>query len=555
MKNFIVALLVLVGVFSAIGTVAALAQTSPVYVYEFDFDTDTEDFLPTANGTLLTWSQTVSYTYTCSWWQIGCTSWVSTADGVMQMEMNPAALSYQYGTFPDAVAERWIDLEPGTYRVYTRFSLPVGDSNTLTELPAYSLSFFYNNSVINVTNGGTGAWFNSAMLGERKYQEKYSDEFIIDRATPARMIISGGFLKNHEKLSIDFLKIEQVSTSYPTPNPALPTIAPYATPGAFPTPVCRVYTQTVPGFSMTPTPTPTPSGTVYKLGETFDNPTWQTWQKISNNNSNDVDWILGGRGFDFIGGGAVIMNVSPTTDTVTDRAGIGLGWTSPMTTPIYVSGWARTDDIIYAGGRVTVEVWALQSDTWSQVDTQVIGFGVWYPFYAEILGGGNVQALILVVSDNQSTTRKVKLDDLYIWNDNSVMPYCDFDNTVNNATFSGLITDTANITDSYNVFIASGRPCPADLSVANNFWGPLIAGMTQFMDGFTGPFPYHPPNLFYSQVESLADSPAWAYWAILQTLFDWSVVKAIVGTVLIMEVIRNIVLAWRFIKSLIPIIG
>jgi hypothetical protein len=88
--------------------------------------------------------------------------------------------------------------------------------------------------------------------------------------------------------------------------------------------------------------------------------------------------------------------------------------------------------------------------------------------------------------------------------------------------------------------------------VPNNFWGPLLAQLTVFLDNIYAFAPYHEPSSLTELVRNMIGSPIAVYLGVAATFFDLRIPLICIGIVLTLTIGRTIRGVWIIIKESIP---
>lgn len=503
-----------------------------------DFESDTNGWEPAEPGTVAEWAASGTYSRTCNWWEFYCSGWTSTASGVLNVHINPPLT---YVALPAATIHKWVDLTPGTYKVISRFSADPIDVAANRLLAAVSVAVNYNNTTAQLST--EGGWTTSS----RQFTQFESSTFTIDRAGSAELVADFSGAPIEHMVSVDFIWLVRVSDSYPTPNPALPTLPAYATPPPLPTEACRLLQPTpTPGaFSLTPTATPPAS---FYNHETFNTGTGN-WGRVAGT----VDWVSQNHG-NSIDLGAVRLAYSLVTDTFTSRSALAFQFSPAITGPVYLNGFVYVNNAILAGASAYLEVWYLDGgDVWHSEQEHLLGAGSWRPFHSQ-MPSGTIKALGLAARRSDGdTAQTITVDDLTVYNRYEERPLCSLYNGSTPQTADANLYPRADV---YSINVPNGRDCPpASLDVPNNFWGPLLAGLTVFLDRITAPFPGHSPGTTTTAASELSQAPVWQFLAIIASLWDLRPILAAAGLLIALEGVRAVWSLWLFVKRTVPFLG
>lgn len=359
-------------------------------------------------------------------------------------------------------------------------------------------------------------------------------------------------------LYFDFIWIVESNIALPTPGPGTPTattVPDSATPIPTSTPYCVTSTATptpgAPQFELTPTATPTPIAKPFRVVDNFDGQTLVDFWRVAGNGV----YVSTSTGRADSEPGAVFIpySVPPggwdhtamlRTALIGDPRVVAAfeNFTTPISGTVYVDGWGRTD-FMPEGMSAYVEVWTLNSDTheWSSADTAQVSTGSWYNFHIEITATDGIDAIAFLSNRSDgATSGGVYLDDLDIYQDLSFAPNC-----------SGFFFHTTSGSGTPIVFPID-KPCPPDLKVPNNFWGPLLASLTLVGDQLFALTPLHVRLEMADKVRGFISSPIFFYVGLLAALFDLRIPIGCIGVVIAMNVALSIYNAWLLIKEAIP---
>lgn len=497
-----------------------------------DFETSVDDWTANNESGTAVWLPSQEFTKTCQWWEFSCLPWLSSGAGIMKVTFKNAFDP----ALPVTTLQKFITLSPGTYRIEVRFASQPKD--VLDPYAASArVSVTYNNTTAPVLQGKY--WINPTW----QFGVYSTDSFVVDRETAAKVQLDLVF--RNDPIFFDRIWVIRESTDYPTPNPALPTLPAYATPIPMPTEVCRRLQDPTPlPFSLTPTAAPSTADVyIHESFTVFTNAKWVPFP----DQSEGIEWDSMSRG-DKTRVGSVIMRASLSADEPPERAALGFVTSEPITAPVYINGFVSNLSPIPQGVTANVEVWAMDdTDTWSLIQTHAVSWGAWQPIHTAI-NSGVVRALALAFSRTDgNTTDQIRLDDITVYTNFAERPYCTDD-----WVRAELDPDSRPQDESYSFSVPLDRDCPDDLLVPNNFWGPLLAGLTQFLDTLTAPFPGHKPGSTTLAARELSQAPVWNFLAIIASIWDLRPLIAAAGTIIAIEAVRAIWSLWIFIKKTTP---
>jgi hypothetical protein len=411
------------------------------------------------------------------------------------------------------------DVPPGTYRIITRMGS--FRANTLT-----NQSFAVE--VIDAARTRTALW---NWRVPAFFEEYISETFTVSTAGPITISFIGDARKT---FYMDYVWVVKVASGPGTPTatllPATATPAPTSTPYCYAPPP----TPAVPPFGATATPTPNP------------NSDWFVYTDF-NGSSLPAGWSQSGTGSITVAYGAAYIPAS----TAGDR--IGLTHERTFNTPFYITGRASAQ-LVPAGKTMRLEVW-LFDGSWSKATEFIISSGRAYPFYYQVNSAGVTAVSFSGRMSDESTDYGISLEYLWLFGRRERGPICGASgqpvDPIKAPPLEGPPPEGHPITG-----WPADKPCPgAVLTEPNNFWGPLLTGLTLFMDQLTAPWPAHEPSSMTSAMQTFVSAPIWAYPSLIGLLFDLRPLLLGVLAVLAMELVRAFWSLWMLVKKTVPFLG
>lgn len=455
-----------------------------------------------------------------------------------------------YGGY--AHVQKTIWLEPGEYVIKA-----IGGADTFLNFPLYL------NATVSINEMDLGIGF-----GEWRgnYATHTSEIFYV--LNPGNVNIDIHTLGGGTYY-LDSVWVVPNATATATPNPVFNTPTPI--PGtiiptdqrATPMPAGTQYcipapTATPPGqYQQTPVPTATPdSAHEWSILDTFMNAVLnnEIWQGIGGVST------TGQVNHSSTGDRSVNINYSaapPDWDgSVLTRTALVYAPLGGMTGPVYVDGWAQAD-IVPVGHSAKIEVWYL-TDIWHKAGETSISARNWYPFHLIVETGNNPSAIAIVSSRSDNPPGGyIFIDDIYIYGSLAFSPRCD--GTYPEGTTSGSGGLNPNITgDGESVLIdgyPSDKPCPTDITKPNNFYGPLISGLTLFFDQITAGLPPHEVGFWRDVVQNTLSSPIGTFAALTGIFIDWTIGFWLLQTALVLEGAHIIITLYLSVKKMIPFLN
>lgn len=431
-------------------------------------------------------------------------------------------------------------LQPGQYLIVTR----AGTSFNL---------FGSDRLFMNVTPAGTTSFNVGSFPIPNNFQTIISNEFTVSSPGDVDIELQGD---SSTTLYFDYIWIVQSSTPTPTPGAGTPTVTPVpaaATPIPTGTPYCITESATAtpgpPQFELTPTATPSPNLNNWTVLDHFDFATLSSiWTVAGNGVYNSFST---GRGTSKPGAVFIPYSVAPGGWDHTSMLRTALIWrpTDVLTDTVYTDGWARAD-FVPTGTAVTAEVWTLDGGTleWSQADTTQVSSGSWYNFHTELTSAGGVVAVAFLSSrSDDATSGGIYLDDIYIYGDLANSPRCD-------GAYISPPGGGPEPPDTTPITFPSDKPCPPNLNVPNNFWGPLLANLTLFLDGLFAFSPLHNNLNLAGTVRDLINAPIFIYLQLIAMFFDLRIPIAVVLVIIAINVADTIYNTWIKVKDAIPFV-
>jgi hypothetical protein len=548
----IAAFLLLLIIINALGlSLPAWATTCGLYDCSdvSDFDADVNGWaLERTTGATLDWLESKSF---------GFWLWASTATGVLRAS-------------GDFRIQKQVYLEPGNYRILYRAAAD----------QQWNGWGFQNPSLVFKGQTGNTIYALQPVTIDQTFRDIRSEIFTVDN--PGPVMIEAFTVETPATVYFDYIWVMNDSGATPTPDLstfAAPTRTPLsgtatpiptqATPIPSATPYCVNAPTPTPGpggfATSTPTPTAGPSPTP---GVNF------SWSYLDTFSSNLLDWASFGNVYmtnnanhtpinetDLARSAFVAYNqtLSSPAGTFTNALAFNNAATDGFTLPFYVDGWAQTDNLP-TGQSAYVEVWAYDEpqSLWYKINQQQISPHNWYPFHitVDVPGGGSgeLRAFAFVARrTDDPTSGGIFIDDVYFYGDLDNAQRCD-------GSYPGgtvVLSEPFNPTGSgggggTRLEFPKDKPCPPDLNVPNNFWGPLLANLTLFLDGIFAFSPLHNNLNMAGTVHDLLNSPMVTYLQFMALFFDLRIPFAVIGVIVAINVANSIVALWLRIKEIIP---
>lgn len=449
----------------------------------------------------------------------GALWWTTEAWGILTMETNS---NYDFAHSDQRVGIRQtFNLSAGRYQLVTRIAADLAQGSAV----------YYNVE-------GFGAVNTARILSYYDAWQTLSTDdlspnsFTIDTPGSVTVVIAAGY---RSKVYFDYIYLIRLSdaTYEPTatPGPGTPTAAPAATATAIPasaTPIASGTAYCVPAPATatglppdavaTATPTALPGGTNWAYFDGFDN---------SLNGSNHF-WATAGTGVELaynVGRRALNAVIVPNS---ADPGGGSMARSAliyrPGTTQLstfYVDVWAMAN-FVASGKSQYLEVWKEEGGAWSNVGAAQVSHSSWYPSHWAIPVSTGVTAIAFVAHRSDSATvDKLYLDDIYLYGDLSLSPYCD-DTFHPSTVFIGMNT-YAPYADGITLSINAGRACPANVLRPNNLWGMLLAQLTILLDQITALAPGHILGQTLDLAQQYITGPLGGVIILATFVFDWSI--------------------------------
>lgn len=547
MNKLILIALALCTLISPLATITAYADESCgnyTCAAREEFDADIGEWLPSTaeeHETRLSWLAEKS---------VGFVWAPSRGTGVMQVSGSGRP-----------IAEWPVYLDAGTYRMVARAA---ADGFRGIEWPSLTVRLYGPDGEDLLTGGELFLAYGVA--GE--FREFESTEFTLTSSGPVNVALQQALGGNNTNVYYDYVWIVRDDTPTPTPAAGTPTTTP-APAGATPIPpgaaycVAAVPTPTPgPGqFGATPTPTPAPGWNVF---DSFDAaPLSSVWRArgsgiaVRNNVGRPGTRV-----------GSVFVPYSPETGLTyaSELTRTALILERAFTLPFFVTLYAQAD-FVPAGGAAYVEAWVLDpaydagsgpAPRWLKADQEQISARQWYPTYwvinPPVGGSGEVTAIAFVTRRGNSTSGGAYIDDLYLFSSEALAPRCD--GTYPGFGNPGNPGEGGGGDDSYTISLPEGRTCPPPvMDVPNNFWGPLLAGLTEAVDNLGEEFPGYAPGGLVSQTQELIASPLGTAFALTAAFIDIRWGLFFLSIYWSLEIARAIWSAWIAVKKTIPFLN
>jgi len=494
------------------------------------FDTD-DDGWSGVDGTATAWASSQTFGVVFQ----------SSADGVLTAYDSITQLG------GNIVKSVWLD--PGSYVVNWRAATDV----------SWLDPFAGGTVIVSARLPGGGDYQTLGEFDPGRNQENFASwqtgEFVVDEAGMATVMIQWLLPQGHT-IYFDHIIIgritEPVSGPF-TPNPPTYTPGPTQPPQATPVP-----TQAVGPCIAEPAEDIVPASQRWAYlndrGIAYDLKNWgRTSAQVDQTQQVNLYQSLSG---------AIRLPYSPSGD-VMGRPALVFTMTAPVSpTTAYLLSYAMADSLL-SGQTAYVEVWALSGGTWASVGDTAINSRTWTPIVYTMTAGSGINAIAWAARRSDTpASAYVFLDRLYVYGHPDLMIRCDgtFPSVTVGAARSGMsgvpYNPAGDAGSDATIIYPANKACPPDtLDVPNNFWGPLIAQLTLWLDRMTANYPSHAPSSMTSTASSLATSPALSYVSVVMAIVDFSPFLYGVGIVLALEGVRALWSVWMLIKRTTPFLG
>lgn len=487
----------------------------------------------------------------------------STADGVMQLKY--FGQKPEESTVAGPTAYRWTTLPAGTYRVRTRLA---------TDVPGWELWTNYTPEVLYSVDDGDitrlGWWDGSnSRSGYATYE---TSPFTLTTESRVKITLRVLDLGNSRSAWVDYVLVAQAQADYSDPGAPTPTpITPIPTATPLPAPHNLAYcvpaqTASSPIYGQ-PTPAPDQS---------------RQWGILNDDGALNGEWLRAGgtvtdtqkvtrssvnffRLTALYATGSVAVGVSPDAGSpMADMTRIALVYQPSITftVPFTVSWWATVDKLA-TGETAHSELWTLSGGSWTRVkEHQVnsLAAAQWVQGFAFI--SGSVDAMAWTFRGHSTGTGY--LDDINVFGSPEYGIHCDgawgyYPPIVSLATSDGTKPtygdrDVGSLPDV--ILVPKSKACPPyTLTEPNNFWGPLIANLTIWLDKFTALWPGHAAAGTEQTLRELTSAPVWGYLSFLGMMVDLTPVINAALIVLALEGVRVLFSLWLLIKRAVPFLG
>lgn len=482
-----------------------------------DFDTGLDGWVASYEGVTPTvdviWLASKSFGWL--WWQ-------TNASGVATMQTNG---SYDLLHADQRVGMRKsFQLTPGRYVLVTRIAADRPSSSVV----------YYNIDGFGAVNTARilGFWDTWQVL---RTDDVNSNSFSVLTAGNVTVVLSADY---RSMTYLDYIYLLRLSdaTPYPSSTPGLgtptalpgatstpmpPSATPIATGTAYCVPAPSTPTPGIPGdTSPTATPTALPAAIGWSYYDGFDQALSGTdnfW--VSAGSGVDIAYNVGHRALNAVG----IPNSADPGGGSLERPALIYRPGGFITSTFYIDAWAQASYV--AEGRTQyLEVWTEDSGTalWSKAGEVAISHRLWYPSHWTITSAGSISAVAFVARRSDDVpVDKVYLDDVYLYGDLSLSPYCD-GTFPPNTVFIGL-DDNTPYQDGVTLSVSADRECPAAILRPNNLWGMILAQLTFFLDQLTALAPGHIPGQTRDMVQQYMLSPVGGLILLATIILDWNV--------------------------------
>lgn len=220
--------------------------------------------------------------------------------------------------------------------------------------------------------------------------------------------------------------------------------------------------------------------------------------------------------------------------------------------PFYVDIAAEASNLT-AGETAYIDVLKKVSGTWSVAQSLQISSGVWRTAHYTITSVSAVQAVGFAARGPAG--KSAYIGRILIYGDPALAMRCD--NSFSDITVSpyGLPTTSQPVAAGQTIVFPITKDCPPPITEPNNFWGPLLSGITIWLDTFTAFWPAHTESGFIDSITALSQSPVWSFISIITGFVDLSPILLAAGVILSIEGVRALLSLWLTIKKAIPFLG
>ena len=516
-----------------------------------NFDSDLDGWaLERTSGATLEWL--ASKTFGMLWW-------TSSADGVMKSS-------------GDGRVQKELYMQPGRYRILFRAGAD----------KFWNGWFFEDPYVVFKGQYGNTQYALPGITLHQTFEDFTTGIFEIDNPGPV-MIEAVAF--QPATMYFDYIWVVRDDTAG-TPTPwatgGPPTKTPLAgTPTPVPTQATPIATPTGQYCVNAPTPTPgpgqfaTPTATATAGPSPTPAPN-MSWSYLDTFSQALLDWTVFGNNVYMTNNAnhtssntqdlarSAFIGYNPTialTTTDTFTSAIAFEVSGGFTLPFYVDGWAMGDSLPI-GETAYVELWARDEPEglWFKIGEEQISPQHWYTFHLtvdEMAGGsGTVSAIaFLGRRSDDPGVGGIFLDDVYLYGDLENARRCDGTYPTGTTILSspvGRSDEVPGDKDGWTYDWPANKPCPPDIKVPNNFWGPLLAQVTVFLDNVYAMAPYHEPSSLTTMVQNFIGSPIAIYFGVAATFFNLRIPLLALGIVLVLNIGIMVRGVWMIIKESIP---
>lgn len=518
-----------------------------------NFDSDLDGWaLERTAGSTLEWLS--SKTFGMLWW-------TSSADGVMKFS----------GT---SRIQKQVYMQPGHYRILYRGAADKQWNGWILQNPF----------VVFKAQAGASLHALTAVEVGQSFEDVRSEIFVVDN--PGQVMIEIFTIDTPATLYFDYIWIVRddtgaTATPYPggpptptplsgTPTPVPTQATPIATPtGQYcvsaPTPTPGPPQFSTPTATATAGPSPTPApDTGWSYLDTFST-ALNDWTVFGNNvyvtfnvnhtTANSMDLARAA----FVGYNSTVA----LTTTSTFTSALAFGVVGGFTLPFYIDGWAQGDSLPQ-GESAYVELWVRDEPQglWYKIDQQQVSARNWYTFHftvnAPAGGSGSISAFAFVTRRTDDPgSGGIYLDDIYFYGDLDNARRCNGTYPSTTTVLSspvGRSDEVEGDEDTGTLNWPEGKPCPPDITVPNNFWGPMLAQLTVFLDNIYAFAPYHERDTLTEMVRTFLGSPITVYFGMAATFFNLRIPLLAFTLVLMLNIGRVIRGVWIIIKDSIPFV-
>lgn len=220
--------------------------------------------------------------------------------------------------------------------------------------------------------------------------------------------------------------------------------------------------------------------------------------------------------------------------------------------PFYVDIAAEAASL-NTGETAYIDILKQVGGTWYVAQSMAIASGVWRTGHYTITAASAVQAVGFAARGPAG--KSAYIGRVLVYGHPALAMRCD--GTFSSITVApyGIPGNTSPVSSGQTIVFPVTKECPPPIKEPNNFWGPLLSGLTIWLDTFTAFWPAHTQSGFIDSVTTLSQSPVWSFVSIVTGFVDLTPVFIAAGVMLGMEGVRALWSLWLIIKKTIPFLG